>query len=151
MAAKRPGGRGPRGPAVGSIVTGMFVGEVKRGVTIEIGSIEAFLPKSRFGAADRLDEAMYGDPLTVEVVTNDAGRIELSRVAIDRSMRQPRERVGSIERRDGGVVLVPADGGDTLPVIVLDRTDITALERTSRSWLVGAPLKGHQFVLPADA
>ncbi|WP_426572805.1 hypothetical protein [Aquihabitans sp. McL0605] len=135
---------------MGTIVTGMVVGLVKRGVTVELGSAEGQLDRSRYGAADQLDEAVYGDALTVEVISNEGGQIGLSRVAIDRSLRQPRPRSGRLEHRDGGLVLVPADGAEPFPVVVLDCRDPSALERQDRTWLVGAPVKGRQFVLAAE-
>lgn len=150
MAPQRSSGR-PKGPAAGSILTGMIVGEAKKGVLVELGSSELVLPRSRYGtAADRIIESGYGDALTVEVVDapGGAGGRTLDRVAIERSIRQPRPITGTLRRRGSGFLLEPADGADAFAVFVLDRFEPDALASTERRWLVGAPHRGIRFIEP---
>jgi hypothetical protein len=137
--------------AVGTIATGMIVGQAKRGVLVELGASELLLPRSRFGAAgDRIEEATYGEPLTVEVVA-EPGRPDatgLSRVGIERSVRQPRAIEGRLRRQGAGFELVPADGSEPFVVVLLDRADPEAVLGVERSWAVGAPYRDRRFVLP---
>lgn len=149
MAGRRGGGR-PRGPKVGSILTGMVVSQAKRGVLVELGAAEVLLPRARYGtAADQIEAAGYGDALTVEVVA-DAGPAGtgLSRVGIERSLRQPRPIVGRLERAGSGLALVPSDGSSTIPVVVLDVREPDALVGTEGTWSVGAPYRDLRFVVP---
>lgn len=151
MAGSRRGSGRPKGPAAGTIVTGMVVGEAKKGVLVELGAVELLLPRSRFGAAtDQIADAGYGTALTVEVVT-DAGPgsgTTLSRVGIERSTRQPRPIDGALRRKGTGFELVPADGAPAFAVLVLDRLDPDALVGPVRSWSVGAPHRGLRLVEP---
>lgn len=148
MAARRGSGR-PRGPAVGSILTGMIVGQAKKGVMVELGSVEVLLPRSRYGAAsDRIEEAGFGDALTVEVVADAGpGGIGLTRIGIERSLRQPRPIPGALRRQGRGLALVPDDGTGAFAVVVLDRADPDSLTGAVRTWLVGAAHRGVRFVL----
>ena len=147
------GGRRP-GPKAGAIVTGVIVGQAKKGVLIELGSTELLLPRSKYGSAgDWIEEAGYGAAVTVEVVADPGttGGTGLTRVGIERSLRQPRGIDGRIERAGGGWRLIPADGTPALPVIVLDHLDPDDLARTTTRWDVGAAYRDdHRFVLPAD-
>jgi hypothetical protein len=149
MAERRSGGgRQPKGPKVGSILTGMIVGQAKKGVMVELGSSEILLPRTKYGAAaDRIEEAMYGDALTVEVVADQSGPsgIGLTRVGIERSLRQPRSIDGRLERSGSGFRLVPSDGSDPFAVVVLDQADPDALVGTNLAWHVGAPHRDQRF------
>ncbi|MGN6693070.1 MAG: hypothetical protein ACTHN0_02750 [Aquihabitans sp.] len=151
MAAKRGRGR-PKGPAVGSILTVMVVGEAKKGVLVELGSHELLLPRSRYGAAgDRIEEAGYGTPLTVEVVAGPGGDgVGLSRVSIERSFRQPRLMEGTLRRAGSGFVLAPGEGAQPFAVLVLDRLAPDELVGTERPWLVGAPYRDLRMVEPGS-
>lgn len=147
--AQRRGGRPPR-LAVGAIVTGMIVGEAKRGVLLELGASELVLPRSRFGAAsDRIEEATYGDALTVEVIADPGrpGGVGLSRIGIERSIRQPRPIDGRLRRQGAGFELVPADGAEPIAVVLLDRADPETVVGDERTWAVGAPYRDRRFVL----
>ena len=148
MTAKgRP--RQPRGPAVGTVVTGMVVGEAKKGVLVELGSVELLLPRSRFGTSDDLlGDAGYGSAVTVEVVATPEGGTALTRVGIDKSIRQPRVIVGTLRRSGAGFDLLPADGAERFAVVVLDRLAPDDLVGTERSWLVGAPHRGIRLIEP---
>jgi hypothetical protein len=150
MARKRA--HSPKGPAVGTVLTGMIVGQAKKGVLVELGAIELLLPRSRYGAAaDRIEEAGYGEALTVEVVAGpDGSGPGLTRVAIERSFRQPRSIDGVLRRQGSGFLLAPDDGGDAIAVLVLDRLDSDALVGTSTTWSVGAPYRGVRLVAPAS-
>jgi hypothetical protein len=135
---------------VGSILTGIIVGEAKRGVLVELGTVELLLPTARFGAAkDRIEAAGYGDALTVEVVVDASqpGGVGLGRTGIERSIRQPRAIGGRLRRQGAGVELVPSDGSEPFAVVVLDQLAVEALVGPERSWWVGAPYRGHRFVL----
>jgi hypothetical protein len=149
MAARRTGG-----PAAGSIVTGLFVGEAKRGVLVELGTKELLLPRSRFGAAaDRIEGAGYGDALTVEVVAapDQPGGVALTRVGIERSIRQPRTMEGVLRRQGAGFELRPSDGSPPFAAVVLDHVDPGHLLGADRSWWVGAPHRGVRLLLtPGD-
>jgi hypothetical protein len=138
---------------VGSIVTGTIVGEAKRGVLVELGASELVLPRSRYGAAsDRIEGASYGDALTVEVVADPSGPggVGLSRVGIERSIRQPRAIDGRLRRQGAGFELVPSDGGDPFAVVLLDRAEPEAVAGAEATWSVGAPYRDRRFVV-ADA
>ncbi len=152
MAERRGGGGGrPKGPKVGSILTGMIVGQAKKGVMVELGSTELLLPRAKYGAAaDRIEESMYGDALTVEVVADQqSGGVGLTRVGIERSLRQPRPITGRIRREGAGFVLVPDDRSGPMDIVVLDRTDADDLIGEVRPWLVGATYRGRRFAVPA--
>lgn len=130
----------------------MVVGEAKKGVRIELGSTELLLPRSRWGAAsDRIAEATYGTAVTVEIIEapDQAGGTALSRVALDRSIRQPRRMDGQLRRRGSGFELVPADGSSAFRALVLDRLDPDSLVGGPRSWLVGALYRDLRLVEPA--
>lgn len=144
--------RGPRVPRIapGTVATGMVVAEAKRGVLVEVKGVELLLPRSRFGAAaDRIAEASYGTPLTVEVVAESGpdGGVGLSRTAIERSVRQPRPIAGHLRRSGSGVELVPTDGGEPLAVVLLDQPPGEALPGGARPFAVGAPYRGLRFVV----
>ncbi|CAN5429183.1 hypothetical protein BH10ACT1_BH10ACT1_16340 [soil metagenome] len=144
------GGRRRGGPTVGAVVTGTIVGQAKRGVLVELGAVEVLLPRSRYGAAsDRIEEAGYGDALTVEVVAEPGqpGGTGLSRVGIERSLRQPRAIAGTIRRQGLGFELVPADGAAAFAVVLLDRFAAEELVGRPGDWLVGAPHRDVRFVL----
>ncbi|WP_421120155.1 hypothetical protein ACE2AJ_02080 [Aquihabitans daechungensis] len=147
------GGGRPKGPKVGSILTGMIVGQAKKGVMVELGSTEILLPRAKYGAAaDRIEESMYGDALTVEVVADQqSGGVGLTRVGIERSLRQPREIAGRLRREGAGFVLVPDDGSGPIDVVVLDRTDVDDLVGDRTSWMVGATYRDRRFVVPSEA
>ena len=133
-------------------MTGTIVGQAKRGVMVDIGSIEIVLPRSKFGAAaDRIEGSGYGDALTVEVVADPSGPggVGLTRVGIERSLRQPRPIDGRLERRGSGCVLTPSDGSPSFPVVVLDRSDLDAIAGGAATWLVGAPHRNVRFVTHA--
>lgn len=153
MAPGRSAGRGPKGPKgpiPGSILTGMIVGQAKKGVTVELGSTELVLPRAKYGAsADRIEGSMYGDALTVEVVADQSGPngIGITRVGIERSMRQPRPIDGRLERSGDGFRVVPADGSDPFAVVVVDQADPDALVGADATWHVGAPHRGQRFAL----
>lgn len=147
---RRERGR-PKGPAAGSILTGMVVGEAKKGVLVELGAAELLLARSRYGASvDQIEQGGFGAPLTVEVVAapDHPGGSALTRVGIDRSFRQPRRIEGALRRQGSGFVLVPADGSAAFAVVVLDRLDPDALVGASRSWSVGAPHRDLRLVSP---
>lgn len=147
--AARQGSRRPKGPAVGTILTGMVVGEAKKGVLVELGSVELLLPRSRFGTSgDLLGEAGYGTAVTVEVVATPEGGTALTRVGIDKSIRQPRTIVGTLRRSGAGFDLVPADGAERFAVVVLDRLTPDDLVGTERPWLVGAPHRDLRLIEP---
>ena len=144
------GGR-PKGPKVGAILTGMIVGQAKRGVMVELGSTEILLARPKYGAAsDRIEESGYGDPLTVEVVAapDQPGGTGLTRVGIERSFRQPRTIDGQLRREGAGFALVPADGSTPFAVLVLDRLDPDGLVGVPRAWSVGAPYRGIRLAHP---
>jgi hypothetical protein len=146
------GGRRP-GPKAGAIVTGTIVGEAKKGVLVELGSTELLLPRSRYGsAADWIDDAGYGAAVTVEVVADPGAPrgTGLTRVGIERSLRQPRTIDGRLERAGGGWRLVPADATPAFPVVPLDHLDPDALARTTTRWQVGAVYRDSRFVFPAS-
>lgn len=119
---------------------------------VELGSSELLLARSRYGAAaDRIEAAGYGDALTVEVIAGGPGDgPALTRVGIERSLRQPRTISGRLRREGGGFVLVPDDGPPAFAVSVLDRRDPDGLAGPTRDWSVGAPYRGVRFVEPAD-
>jgi hypothetical protein len=134
---------------VGTILTGMVVGEAKKGVLVELGSIELLLPRSRFGTSgDRLVEAGYGAAVTAEVVATPEGGTALTRVGIDKSVRQPRPIEGVLRRQGSGLELVPLDGSAAFAVLVLDRLDPDALVGPPRTWEVGAPYRGIRLIAP---
>ena len=144
----RRGPRGPKGPPVGTILTAMVVGQGKKGVLVELGGAELPMARSRYGAAaDRIEALGYGDALTVEVVADAGGGTGLCRVAIERSVRQPREIEGVLRRRGADVELVPADGSSPFVVVLLDRVASAAELDRAGTWLVGAPHRGVRFVL----
>lgn len=143
-------GQAHRRPAVGAILTGIVVGQAKRGVQVEVDGIELLLPRPRYGAAaDRIEGASYGTPLTVEVVAEPTapGGIGLSRIGIERSVRQPRALPGQIRRRGAGFELVPEGEAEPFVVILLDRADPEAFEGRAGTWMVGAPHRGLRMVL----
>lgn len=143
-------GRRPGGPKVGSILTGTVVGQAKRGVMVELGSTEVLLPRARYGAgADRLEGAGYGDAVTVEVVADPSspGGSGLSRVGIERSLRQPRPIEGTLRRKGLAFELIPADGSAGFDVVLLDRFQAEGLVGRVATWSVGAPHRGVRFVL----
>ena len=128
---------GGPGPKAGAIVTGIVVGQAKKGVLVELGSTELLLPRSKYGSAgDWIEDAGYGAAVTVEVVADPgtAGGTGLTRVGIERSLRQPRPIDGRIERAGGGWRLVPADGTAAFPVVLLDHLDPDGLARTTTRW-----------------
>lgn len=148
---QRGRGRGPAGPKVGSIVTGTVVGQARKGVTVQVGGAELLLPRSRWGAAvDRLEDAMYGDAVTVEVVAAGGGDgpAGLSRVAIERSVRQPRAIEGRMRVSATACTLEPAGGSSPFAVHLLDVVDPARFHDRTGTWLVGAPLLGVRFVVP---
>lgn len=147
---QRGRGRGPAGPKVATIVTGTVVGQARKGITVQVGGAELLLPRSRWGAAvDRLEGAMYGDAVTVEVVAGGGGGpAGLSRVAIERSIRQPRAFEGRMRVAGAACTLEPVDGSAPFAVHLLDVSDPTPFHGRSGTWLVGAPLLGVRFVLP---
>jgi len=130
----------------------MVVGEAKKGVLVELGSIELLLPRPRYGAAaDQIEAAGYGAALTVEVVAaSDGSGVALTRVPIERSLRQPRAVDGTLQRSGTGFLLVPSDGSPSFAALVLDRLAPDDLVGTERRWLVGAPHRGLRLVEPAD-
>lgn len=153
--AKRPGGaRGSTGKLeVGAFLTGMITSQAKRGVVVEVGSRELLLPRSRFGpAVDRIEACGYGDPLTVEVVADPGLKdgVGLTRLGIERSIRQPRAIEGTIDRDGRGFALRPADGSASFPVVLLDRFEVDHLLGAEATWLVGAPHRDRRFVLADD-
>lgn len=156
MAGRSQGARRrPTGPPVGSIATGMVVGQAKRGVLVELGAAELLLPRSKYASAtDRIEEMGYGDALTVEVVADPGqpGGAGLSRVGIERSVRQPRPIEGELRRDDAGVLLAPSDGSASIPVVLLDRgaVEVGLLVGTSDQWMVGAPHRDRRFVVLDD-
>lgn len=153
MTRGRSGGaRRPTGPLVGAILTGTLVGHTRKGVMIELGATEALLPRARYGAAaDRLEDAMFGEAVTVEVVADHGhpSGIGLSRIPIERSLRQPRSIDGRLVRSGAGLELVPADGSSSFAVVVVDRHQTEELADTDGTWLVGAPHGGCRLVLDA--
>jgi len=136
---------------VGSILTGMIVGQAKKGVMVELGATELLLPRAKYGAAaDRIEESMYGDALTVEVVADQqSGGVGLTRVGIERSLRQPREIAGRLRREGAGFVLVPDDGSEPIDVVVVDHADVDELVGDTATWLIGATYRDRRFVIPA--
>jgi hypothetical protein len=127
----------------------MVVGEAKKGVLVELGAAELLLPRSRFGASgDQLADAGYGTPVTVEVVATPEGGTALTRVPIDRSVRQPRSIDGTMRRAGPGFVLAPSDDSPAFAVLVLDRLALDELAGTERSWRVGAPHRGLRLIEP---
>jgi hypothetical protein len=131
----------------------MVVGEAKKGVVIELGSTELLLARARWGAAsDRIEEAGYGDALTVEVAAapDQPGGTALTRVGIERSIRQPRVIDGSLHRKGSGFELRPADGSTPFAAVVLDRLDPDSLTGRERAWSVGAPHRDLRLIEPAD-
>jgi hypothetical protein len=146
---QRGSGRGPAGPKVGSILTGTVVGQVRKGVTVQVGGAELLLPRSRWGAAvDRLEGAMFGDPVTVEVVAGGGGDgpSGLSRVAIERTVRQPRAIDGRMRVAGAVCTLEPVDGSTPFAVHLLDVADASRFHDRTGTWFVGAPLLGVRFV-----
>lgn len=142
--------RAPAGPKVGSILTGTVVGQARKGVMVQVRGAELLLPRSRWGAAtDRLEDAMYGDAVTVEVVAGGGdGPAGLSRVAIERSVRQPRAIDGRLQVAGAACTLEPADGSTAFAVHLLDVSDPSRFHDRIGTWLVGAPLLGVRFVTP---
>ena len=131
----------------------MVVGQAKKGVLVELGSQELLLPRSRYGAAaTQIEEAGYGLPLTVEVVDGSGPEapLGLSRVAIERSIRQPREIDGELHQAGRGFHLAPVDGSAAFAVLVLDRLDPEALVGHPRAWSVGAPYRAVRLISPVD-
>jgi hypothetical protein len=131
----------------------MIVGEAKRGVLIELGARELVLPRSRYGAgADRIEAAGYGEPLTVEVVAapDQPGGIALTRVGIERAVRQPRRIEGALQREGTGFRLAPVDGSPAFAVLVLDHLDPSSLVGITRPWEVGAPYRDLRLIAPAS-
>ena len=121
---------------------------------VELGATEVLLARSRFGAAaDQIEAAGYGDPLTVEVVADAAspGGIALSRVGIERSLRQPRAMGGRLARDGAAFTLVPLDGAPPLVVFPLDRLASAPLDPAVDRWLVGAVYRDRRFVLPDES
>lgn len=148
---QRGRGRGPAGPKVGSILTGTVVGQARKGVIVQVGGAELLLPRSRWGAAvDRLEEAMFGDAVTVEVVAaaGGDGPAGLTRVAIERSVRQPRAIDGRLRVAGAACTLEPVDGSSPFAVHLLDVVDLVRFHDRSGTWLVGAPLLGVRLVTP---
>ena len=144
------GRRRPKGPLVGTVRTGMVVAQAKKGVLVELGGTELLLARARYGAAaDRIEALGYGDALTVEVVADpgQSGGAGLSRVAIERSVRQPRQIEGELRRRGFDLLLAPSDGSPPYPVVVLDRAEVEDLVGTVGRWFVGAPHRGVRFVV----
>lgn len=142
--------RGPTGPPVGTIRTGMVVGQAKKGVLVELRGTELLLGRARYGAAaGRIEEAMYGDGLTVEVVADPGapGGTALSRVGIERSVRQPRRMEGTLVRDGSSFTLVPSDGAPPFPVEVLDDREPARLLGRASWWAVGAPYRDRRFVV----
>ena len=118
---------------------------------VELGATEVLLARSRFGAAaDQIEGAGYGDPLTVEVVADatSPGAIGLSRVGIERSLRQPRSMSGRLARDGAAFTLVSLDGVPPLVVFPLDRFTSEPLDPSVDRWLVGAVYRDRRFVLP---
>lgn len=145
------GARRPTGLQVGAILTGTIVGQAKKGVMVELGSTELLLPRSKYGAvADRIEEALYGDALTVEVVADPThqSKVGLTRVGIERALRQPRPIEGRLARDGAGFVLTPADGSEPFAAFPVDTFDPDDLCQTTTSWLVSAPHRDRRFVLP---
>lgn len=135
-------------------MTGMVVGTAKRGVQVEVGSTERILARTRYGAAaGRIDAMGYGDALTVEVVaaSDQPGGLALSRIGVERSIRQAREIVGVLARQGSGLELRPSDGSIAFAVVVLDLLDPTALLGGERRWAVGAPYRGVRLIEPSVA
>lgn len=146
-------GRGSGGPKAGTLVTAMVVASARKGVVVEVGGVELLLPRARWGAAvDRLDDAGYGMAVTLEVVGAAPGSPPvLSRIGVERSIRQPRTIEGCY-RAAGGGRFEPADGSTPFSAHVLDRLDgdVAALEGQARRWEVGAPLLGVRLIAPVD-
>lgn len=153
----RPGGgrrSGPKGPPVGTIRTGMVVGQAKKGVLVDVRGTELLLARARFGAAAaQIEEAMYGDGLTIEVVADPGapGGSALSRVGIERSVRQPRRIEGILVRDGSSFRLAPSDGSSPFAVEVLDHLEPTRLLGRQAAWAVGAPYRDRRFVVLDEA
>jgi hypothetical protein len=132
----------------------MVVGTAKRGVQVEVGATERVLARTRYGAAaGRIDSMGYGDALTLEVVADpdQPGGVALSRVGIERSIRQAREIDGVLARSGTGFELRPADGSAAFAVVVLDVLDPGSLLGGEQRWSVGAPYRGLRLIEPSDA
>lgn len=151
MAERSSGGQGRSSrPTVGSIRTALVVGHARRGVVVELGDDEVLLPRTRYGtAADHIEGVGYGDVLTVEVVADPGrpGGIGLSRIGIERSLRQPRTIAGIVRRRDAGLELAASDGAAPFAVVILDHQDVEGIVATTRRWLVGASYRDLRFLL----
>ncbi len=150
MGERGSGGRRPRGPKPGTLVTAMVVGQARKGVLLEVAGSEILLARSRWGAAaDLLADAMYGQAVTVEVVAGAPGQpVSLTRVGIERSLRQPRLIEGRFRLTDGGV-FEPADGTAPFAARILDQLDASPFDARAGVWSVGAPLLGVRLVEPA--
>lgn len=143
------------GPKPGTLVTGTVVGQVRKGVLVEVGGTELLLPRSRWGvAADLLADAMYGQAVTVEVVAGAPGQpVGITRVGVERSLRQPRLMEGTFHLADGGR-FEPADGSARFAARLLDQLDPSAGAGAAAgpaAWLVGAPFLGIRLIAPAPA
>lgn len=152
--ASRPGrSRGRTGPPVGSLRTGVVIGQAKRGVSLDLGGVDVVLERVRYGAASWIDDATYGTPLTVEVVEGRMGAVgpAVSRVGVERALRQPRSIAGTLGRSGGAWALVPSDGAAALPALVIDRLHLDDLDGRSGTWSVGAVHRGVRLVLPPEA
>lgn len=149
-----PGRRsGPSGPKAGTLVTGIVVAQARKGVLVEVGGRELLLARTRWGAAaDDLADASYGHPITVEVVAAGGGAggaaggsLALTRIGVERSLRQPRTIEATFQLTDGGV-LVPLDGSDRFAARLLDEVDPGRFDGRQGSWAVGAPLLGVRLI-----
>ena len=145
--------RGSGGPKAGTLVAAMVVGTARKGVLVEIGGVELLLPRSRWGAAaDRLEGASYGMAVTLEVVAGAPGSpVSLSRLGVERSVRQPRAIEGRFRDLDGGR-FEPADGSGPFAARILDRLGdgVGALDGRQGAWEVGAPLLGVRLIAPVE-
>ena len=131
----------------------MVVGTAKRGVQVEVGATERVLARTRYGAAaGRIDAMGYGEALTLEVVAapDQPGGVALSRVGIERSIRQAREIDGVLARRGAGFELRPSDGSPAFAAMVLDVLDPGPLLGGERRWSVGAPYRGLRLIEPPE-
>ena len=131
----------------------MVVGTARKGVLVEVGAVELLLPRSRWGAAvDRLEGAGYGMAVTLEVVAGaDGTQVTLSRLGVERSIRQPRTIDGRFRALDGGR-FEPADGSAPFAARILDQLEggIGPLDGREGTWEVGAPLLGVRLIAPAE-
>lgn len=151
MAERSNGERGHPGRSpVGSIRTAIVVSQAKRGVVVELGAREMLLPRTRYGtAADHIEGVGYGDALTVEVVADPGrpGGIGLSRIGIERSLRQPRAIEGIVRRCGAVLELAASDGVAPVAVVIVDQQDVEGLLGTTRRWLVGSSFRDLRFLL----